>query len=175
MSKLWWLGLKRRLKWWGPQYIGGRDEPYLVRWFIIPHNKWFNLYLHKFCRSDDDRALHDHPWASCSIILKGMYMEHVPITRGEELPESFTLTTYRVKKAGSVTFRRAVQAHRIELFVKNFDKKRDCFVPPKERPVWTLFMTGPKTRSWGFHCPQGWRHWREFTDESGNGIGKGCA
>jgi hypothetical protein len=55
--------------------IGGHDNPYLLRWFIIPRNPIFNIYLHQFLRSDDDRALHDHPWPWCSILLRGSYAE----------------------------------------------------------------------------------------------------
>src|SRR3546814_8204117 len=36
--------------------IGGEDNPYLRRWYIIPRNRWFNVYLHEFLRDDDDRA-----------------------------------------------------------------------------------------------------------------------
>lgn len=25
--------------------IGGKDTPYMLRWWIIPRNKWFNIYL----------------------------------------------------------------------------------------------------------------------------------
>lgn len=42
-------------------YIGGNANPYLLRWWVIPRNRFFNVYLHKFLRDDDDRALHDHP------------------------------------------------------------------------------------------------------------------
>src|SRR5690242_14714107 len=56
--------------------IGGRDRPYMLRWFVIPRNRFFNIYLHHFHRSDDDRALHDHPWLNLSIILQGEYVEH---------------------------------------------------------------------------------------------------
>jgi hypothetical protein len=42
--------------------IGGADNPYLLRWWIIPRNRWCNVYLHKILRDDDPRALHDHPW-----------------------------------------------------------------------------------------------------------------
>ena len=44
-----------------PKVIG---KNYLSRWHIIPRNRYFNIYLHKFVGSDDDRALHDHPWRS---------------------------------------------------------------------------------------------------------------
>ena len=60
-----------------PFVIGEPEEPYLKRWFILPRNRWFNIYLHHFHRSDDDQALHDHPWASVSILLKGSYIEHM--------------------------------------------------------------------------------------------------
>jgi hypothetical protein len=31
-------------------------------------------------------------------------------------------------------------------------------------PVWTLFLTRPKTRSWGFAGPFGWLGWRDFDE-----------
>jgi len=59
-----------------PSIVIGHDGlPYLKRWYIIPRNKYFNIYLHQFLRSDDDRALHDHPWFSLSHIIEGSYNE----------------------------------------------------------------------------------------------------
>ena len=124
-------------------YIGGKENPYLLRWWVIPRNRFFNIYLHKFLRDDDDRALHDHPWVSLSVILKGGYLEH-------------TASEVRRRGAGSVVFRRAKHAHRIELFREEIRLGRIVV------PAWTLFVTGPRIREWGFHCPQGWRHWKEF-------------
>ena len=43
--------------------------------------------------------------------------------------------------------------------------------------LWSLFITGPVIREWGFHCPNGWRHWKQFTvrDEFGSYVDeKGC-
>ena len=66
------------------------------------------------------------------------------------------------RKAGDVIARKASDAHRLE-------------IPEGGRAV-SIFMTGPVMREWGFHCPQGWRHWREFVDARDTGqIGKGCA
>lgn len=151
--------------------IGTADNPYLLRWHLIPRNRWCNIYLHKFLRSDDDRALHDHPWPSCSIILKGGYVEHLPDGHAKHC------------KAGCITFRKAHQAHRVELLTDWWNShlihlKTLKFTRPY-RPCWTLFITGPKVRQWGFHCPKGWRHWREFCDvptgeARGDEIGKGC-
>lgn len=55
--------------------IGGEDSPYLKRWWLIPRNRFFNVYLHQFLKDDDDRALHDHPWWSVSFLLKGRLRE----------------------------------------------------------------------------------------------------
>lgn len=39
----------------------------------------------------------------------------------------------------------------------------------------SLFIAGPKVREWGFHCPNGWVHWREFTaGDRGELVGRGC-
>src|ERR1700710_2371105 len=57
--------------------IGKQDDTYMRRWWVIPRNRWFNIYLHHFLRSDDDRALHDHPWCNLSILLSGSYLEHL--------------------------------------------------------------------------------------------------
>ena len=133
-----------------PFIVGGEADPYLRRWWIIPRNRLFNIYLHQFLRSDDDRALHDHPWWNLSILLRGSYREHwqwdFPV----------------VRTAGCVALRRPEAGHRIELL--------------GNRPCWTLFLTGPKVREWGFHCPRGWRHWTVFcnTDDDGATIGRGC-
>lgn len=132
--------------------IGGQDDPYLRRWYVIPRNRWFNIYLHHFLRSDDDRALHDHPWVNCSVLLQGEYTEVLP-TRGGT-------TTSRVLKAGALAFRGPRDAHRVHLHA-GF--------------AWTLFITGPRVRDWGFWCPSGWRHWEDFTaGQRGELTGKGC-
>ena len=61
--------------------IGGAADPYLRRWYVLPRNPVLNVYLHHFLRSDDDRALHDHPWVNASVLLDGDYVE-VLATRG---------------------------------------------------------------------------------------------
>lgn len=132
--------------------IGGADKPYVRRWWIIPRNRWFNIYLHQFLRSDDDRALHDHPWGNVSLLLAGEYTEHTIAAGG--------VAHRAVYKSGNLKFRRAKAAHRVELHAG------EC---------WSLFITGPIVREWGFHCPAGWRPWKEFVDQRDSGaIGRGC-
>lgn len=151
--------------------IGDPDEPYLRRWWLIPRNRFFNIYLHEILRSDDDRALHDHPWWNVSIILKGGYVEHVPGGRHS-------------RTRGDIVFRRAKTAHRLELGVRlhvtdqpEADGVRYEF---GDVPCWSLFITGPRVRQWGFHCASGWKHWREFCgvpegeESKGDERGPGC-
>lgn len=132
--------------------IGGDAAPYLLRWWLIPRNRWFNIYLHHFMRSDDDRALHDHPWWNLSVLLDGRYVEHTISAGG--------VNVRRERRAGEHKFRTARAAHRIELI---------------DGPCWTLFITGPRLRDWGFHCRLGWVPWQKFTKAENPGeIGNGC-
>lgn len=134
--------------------IGGAERPYLLRWWLIPRNPVFNVYLHCFLRSDDDRALHDHPWISLSVILRGQYTEHEIAAGGINVKNVRTAGQWRLRRSGKM-------AHRIEL---------------TDGPCWTLFVTGPRYREWGFHCPEaGWIHWGRFTAEGDKGtVGRGC-
>ena len=137
--------------------IGGHDNPYMLRWFVIPRNRWLNIYHHMVLRSDDDRALHDHPWWSISIVVNGGMFEH---RTGKDR---------RFIPAGKIVLRTATSAHRLEL-----EEGKYCR---------TLFITGPRIREWGFYCPKaspagGWRHWKDFTSFEENGdsttVGRGC-
>lgn len=151
-----------------PDFVIGRESnPYLRRWWIIPQNRFFNIYLHNFRRSDDDRALHDHPWWSVSIILRSGYIEHLPGG------------VARYRKPGCITWRKANQAHRVELYRQGYTIC-SCDNCKKPRPAWTIFITGPRVREWGFHCDRGWIHNRDFfgiprdQQPKGGEIGPGC-
>lgn len=124
---------------------------YLERWHIIPRNRFFNIYLHKFSGPDYDRAMHDHPWPSVSFLLKGTLREWYRKPH-ESLPNRRTIRRFLP------VFRSAKHAHQLV---------------PLNGPAWTIFVTGPVVREWGFLCPKGWQHWRTMADENGNMIG-GC-
>ena len=145
-------------------FVGGREDPYMHRWFVIPRNPLFNIYLHQFVRSDDPRALHDHPWKNRSLILEGAYLEVLPSDPDE--PAGETVKVYRV--AGQLVGREARAAHRVELIRHPWTGK--------ELPVWTLFFTGPRFRRWGFYCPKGWKDSADYIQITGkeNTIGAGC-
>lgn len=148
--------------------IGGADRPYLRRWFVIPRNRFLNVYLHQFLRSDDDRAHHDHPWVNLSILLRGEYVEHTIAAGGIEHRKHLIAGNWRFRWTGRF-------AHRIALLtVADFVASQPENKAPM--PCWTLFITGPRYRQWGFHCPrQGWIHWARFTASDDPGaVGKGC-
>ncbi|MGU3650626.1 hypothetical protein [Mycolicibacterium sp. A43C] len=154
------------------QVIGGSDRPYLRRWYVIPRNPVLNVYVHQFLRSDDDRALHDHPWWFVSVILKGAYVEV------SEQPEQKRKTTYRcapeyrdspgldhmIKLPRRMfAFRPATFRHRVALF--NESEWSD-----REVPCWTLIVTGRRVRTWGFWCRRLIDVWSAETNEEMDAI-----
>lgn len=140
-----------------PNFIVGATDPqgaYLRRWYLLPRNTVCNIYLHHFLRSDDDRALHDHPWHWASLLLRGRYVEHTIAAGG--------VHQRRMRQAGSLKLAGPKRAHRVELI--------------GHETCWTLFITGPRVRDWGFHCPdRGWVHFMRFTKPGSVGErGPGC-
>ncbi len=140
---------------WAESFMASREpdfvigDNYLRRWWVLPRNKLFNVYLHEINKSDDDRAMHDHPWDNLSILLKGSYLEITP-------EGSF------VREAGDKIERSAESVHRLELI--------------NDESVISLFITGPIRREWGFHCPKGWVPWQDFVEVTANTsvAGRGC-
>lgn len=134
-------------------FIGGRERPYLIRWYLLPRNRWLNLYLHKFLRSDADREKHDHPWWFVSLMLRGKYLEETDVGKTERV-------------APSICFRRAEHRHRVELF-----RDAKC----QEIPCWTIVLTGPVSREWGFWCPKGFVPWSKYLANRNDAVpGSGC-
>ncbi len=151
--QFWWYFRQ----WWRREphlIVGSLGTVYLHRWWLIPRNPIFNAYAHLFISPDEDRALHDHSWVSLSIVLRGSYMELTETTKQHVMQR-------RAFGPGSIIFRWPTCAHRIDLYPEE--------ASGKFKPVWTLFLTGPKWREWGFLCPQGWVHWRKFMRQDGCG------
>lgn len=138
--------------------IGSLDRPYLLRWWVLPRNRLLNIYLHNIRFDDDDRAPHDHPWFSISFPIKGQLTEHRP----DKAP--------RILRRFRPYIRRAKALHRLEVGSDRHD--------PEALPqdVWTIFITGPKVRDWGFLCPQSlWVPWQDFVSSENPGeMGRGC-
>jgi hypothetical protein len=117
------------------------NEPYLERYYLFLKDRErfpFNVFLHKFLKSDPD-DVHDHPWPYATVILKGGYWEWIP-----QFDDTGKMFGQIAKWRGPGHFRvsGANSYHRIEL-----DPTVEC---------WTLFMPGPQRRDWGFLTRQGW-------------------
>lgn len=142
----------------------GQDDqnPYLKRWYIRKRRgaqRGFQLYLHKIIRPDHDRALHDHPWWFWALVLWGGYVEEVMENGGQITRRHIGWLRLNRKRAEGI--------HRIDSLDGG-------------GPTWTLFLTGPLERDWGFwesskEVPDvgfdpplwGWTHWRAFMSRPG--------
>lgn len=123
------------------------NEPYLERYYLFLKDRKrfpFNVFLHKFLKSDPD-DVHDHPWPYFTLILRGGYWEWIPQfnSKGEKVGE---LSVWR--SPGHFRFCKASSYHRIEL-----DPTVTC---------WTLFCPGPQQKDWGFLSKGGWVQWEQY-------------
>lgn len=154
-------------------------NPYLHRWYVIRSER-FGLFIHKFVRSDEDRAVHDHPWDFIVIPIWRGYVEHSVkfcdcmfcdlerYSRREGKTSHDKPIKKRVLPILGTRYRRATYRHRVELMPCD-DKGQviledDC---PKcegrgELPSWSLFIRLKKRRDWGFWMPEGFVQWAKF-------------
>lgn len=150
-----------------PRVITGRDakDEYLSRWYVkgkAPEvndtgnpvdnleqereSESYQIYLHRFHRSDNDGALHNHPWAwAFSIVLSGGYSEE---RRGAD-DKVYRKNVFPL----SVNIVRHGDYHRVDLF---------------EVDAWSIFVVGPRVSSWSFwdRDTKEETPWREFLARS---------
>lgn len=120
---------------------------YMDRYWLVKPSRWTlgcGVRVHHIMRSDNDRAMHTHPWWNVSWILSGTYWEVMPARKGDNgalvggyanLNEPFSMAQ---RKPGHLVFRRRTWRHKLMLF---------------RGPVWTLMITGPDHGTWGFYVP----------------------
>jgi len=111
---------KFRFKWEWRRPGGLPECPYFYRWLL--DFGVFAIRLHKWVGSDDDRAWHDHPWWFLTFVLSGGYKD-------------ISLDGVDVLTRGSWRFRSAHHRHTVQLI---------------KTPTWTLLITGPPIRRFGF-------------------------
>jgi hypothetical protein len=124
--------IRYALKYKPDEKITSDGKLYLVRWHIIK-SRFLNIYLHRFV-GPDKRIMHDHPWASLSYMLDGFFIENfkkTPASREE----------VRVVVRGKWTYRNSRMLHHL--------------TPSVRYGAWTLFLTGPKFKHWGFLMKNG--------------------
>lgn len=131
---------------------GGADDPTYWRYFVIPRNPVFNIYLHRFLK-DDEEHHHDHRMLNITFILQGSYFEERFAWRPHEgLP--LPATKLIPVEQRQLFARLPSTPHRVVL-------KRDADNRPI--PIWSLFIGFPQLRKWGFWCPgDGAARWVPF-------------
>jgi len=83
---------------------------------------WFRVFVHRLHCPQWHPQGHDHPWSFVAIVLKGGYLERTQEGKFWRGP-------------GSVLFRPAEFVHNVVTGSKT---------------NWSLVITGPKRRQWGF-------------------------
>lgn len=118
--------------------LGNPTHPYLIRW--VCDFKFFSLRIHHWRGSDDLRHPHDHPWNFWSILLWGQLSDRAPAD-GESYKNGY-VDTPRRRWRPEYFF--ACHRHSVVLH---------------SRSAWTLPLTGPAYRAWGFWVPlKGGKH-----------------
>ena len=113
--------------------------PYMRRW-ILAFAGWM-VRLHHIQKADAGRCPHDHPFDFVSVVLRGGYREERVVVSAS----GDTATTWETRRAPGVAYRRAEDLHRLVSV---------------EPGTWTLVLTGPIRRTWGFLLPDG--RWVDF-------------
>ena len=132
---------KKLMTWLGRyRIINDRQtgEPYLERYYLFLKDRDsfpFNIFLHKFVKSDPDH-LHDHPWSYKTFIIKGGYWEWYPLKNDTG---AVIGASKKWRGPGSFIKATADSMHRVEL-------------EPGITP-WTIFIPGKKQKDWGFIHP----------------------
>jgi len=121
--------------------MGANDKIHIKRWHIWKC-KWFQIYLHNFLH-DDDPIFHDHPRNSISFLLSGKLFEWIYNAAQKKSDVSIV---------PRIRLRSADHAHYIYVV----------------RPAWTLFITGPIKREWGFWQHKKWYNAKELKTEQDN-------
>lgn len=117
------------------RHINGKDVLYLTRYYIVKDPD-YEIMIHNF-HMGDFGPLHDHPWDNRSYVLEFGYNE-LMFENGKD-----GKIIKRFRGPGYRGFRKAEEAHSVEL------------IPGSEGKVWTLFSTAKRRRKWAFHTDNG--------------------
>jgi len=121
---------------------------YITRLHIIK-SPWWAIMLHWINGPDPEPHMHDHPVTFLSVILRGGYVEKMPIVRHQ-----FTVMGW-VERPGVAHYeRRWFNYIRAGKHIHTI-----VYVKPN---TLTLCFVGPKVREWGFHTEDGWVFWKEY-------------
>lgn len=131
------------------------DNEFILRLHILK-TPWFAICLHWIRKPDPEPWLHDHPVSFLSIVLRGWYeeMRH-PLQRWDTYEEwRAAKTRLRMRKWWNWIWASPDDQHTIT----------DC-----APHTLTLCFMGPKVREWGYHTPEGWVHWKQYSHQKYRG------
>lgn len=128
--------------------IRGFDEsPYLTR-TLLPRLRGHRVVLHRIHREDQDRHLHNHPWATASfLIVSGGYIEERLGRAGDQ-----AFGPGDVNRLDASTF------HRISYVAPN---------------TWTIGLLGDRVQDWGFLVDGVLVPWQDYFAAKGHDAGEG--
>jgi hypothetical protein len=101
--------------------LGLPECPYVHRWRLELRGAG-SLRVHHWTGNDDNRAFHDHAWWFWTLVVKGGYTDNHP-------------GGFEILRAPALRYRPAEYQHAVF---------------PHEGGAWTILLTGPKVRNWGF-------------------------
>lgn len=139
-----------------------KGKKYLTRcYFFLKDRYRGNTYLHHFLSSDQGDELHNHPWRwGVSLVLAGGYVEERARRPAFwEEGRGWKNTHVDFRSPGPVKIERRVVRPWTLNFIRSSDFHRVDLLD-EEKGAWTLFIAGPRVRTWGFLN----RHTSEFTD-----------
>lgn len=135
---------------------------YMDRWWVTaPYEgkdpdakRSGEVRLHHILRGDLDADMHDHPWPSTSIPIRGWFIERTPMSQDQHPSQDATCYRDQLVTAGQIVRRHSA----------NFRHK---IIEVSPGGVWTLFITGQWAKEWGFHTPAGFVYWRTYLNQPG--------
>jgi len=118
--------------------LGLPQCPYVYRWRF--ECRLGSVRVHHWIAQDDPRAFHDHPWWFVTFVVKGGYTDRNP--GGDDH-----------LRAPAVRYREALHRHT---------------VVPDPGGAWTVLITGPRSRVWGFWEGGKFRKHRRWFESKGH-------
>jgi hypothetical protein len=113
------------------EIISKKGELHFQRYRLLA-TPFLNIYVHRLCKSDREKHMHDHPWSFITLILWRGYMEYM-----ESYPEGIS------RKWLHIVYHKAEEVHKFKLL-------------DETKSTWTLVITGPRRREWGYKVGSDW-------------------
>lgn len=143
-------------------------EPYLYRWYVI-RTKYVGVFIHQFVRSDEDRALHDHPWPFVVLPLWRGYIEHSERDKNfqeiKAIVDAWNPFETRVREI-NLAIDEKVPVRRRVLPILGLGCRSSLYRHRVElidgKPSWSLFIRFKECRIWGFWPKEGFIAWNKW-------------